>query len=306
MKCLLCSKENTRQTGSYRSAGGTDYAVYKCQDCSLAFSDPMKPLSFDDYQGNLFEKYYADRWEFAKALDMIGTGKNMLEAGCGDGRFLALAKNKGLRVVGLDVNKAAVDDAKRRSGADRVYDWTIDRFAAAFPQERFDVICAFHLLEHLSDPVGFMRAASGMTAAGGIAVIAVPNHKRQSLAYADREGWDQPPHHLTWWDEKSLRRLMDICGFEIVAKADEPATVKSTVEAMIKKIRFGVINRLEKVSDRDQAAGSEENRTGKDMGRFLAALKRAVFYPAAVFCLIADRSRGLTGRNMLIVARKRG
>jgi SAM-dependent methyltransferase len=266
----------------------------------------MKPMTAEEYQALPFEGYYADRWEFGKALRFLKGCKTILEVGCGDGRFLSIARKQGLQVVGLDLNTEAVNIAKQRSGSDRVYGWSIERFAKTFPHEKFDAVCAFHIVEHLEDPAGFMRIASAVLNPRGLFVAAVPNQKRQSLFYGERETWDCPPHHLTWWNKKSLGRLMELSGFDMIAGIDEPVTAKRTVEVMINRIRFGAITGIKKsLAGKRHDADVPAGRNADLASGILADCKRVAFYPAAIIWALADRCRGLTGRNMLIAARKK-
>jgi len=305
MDCVLCSALGCERMESYEGTNGVNYDVYRCPACDLVFSDPMKPMDVDEYQAPPFNGYYSYRWEFGKTLDLIGDRKKLLEAGCGDGRFLKLALNKGLQVVGVDVNENAVKIAREHFGVDRAYGCTLEQFVADFPEDKFDAVCAFHIVEHLANPLLFLRSAVKVLKDKGVMVLAVPSQKRQSLLYSAREDWDRPPHHLTWWDENSLRKLMEMSGLRIVLKVDEPITAKSTMEALIKKIRFGFMKNIEKSRRRNKEQSGAGNDNGTGAFKFiLERTKRIAVLPFVPFCLLADRSRGFTGRNILIMAEK--
>lgn len=305
MTCVLCGGGRCIRTGSSRGTGGAVYESYRCPDCSLLFSDPMLPLDADLYQGAPFEGYYADRWEFARALELIGERRRIFEAGCGDGRFHALALRRGKDVTGVDLNASAIEAAQKRCGAGKFYPWTVGRYRAAFPGERFDVFCAFHLIEHLADPLAFARQAAGMLADDGLIVLAVPNPHRQALHYCGRESWDRPPHHLSWWDGASIGRLMALSGFELIATVDEPLTAHSAVETLIRRFPFGLIRGLERAGRSTGISGPAAVTGESAAASFLARGKRALFYLPALALLPLDRARGLTGRNMLAVGRRR-
>ncbi|MCM8761049.1 MAG: class I SAM-dependent methyltransferase [Candidatus Omnitrophica bacterium] len=304
MNCILCGKDDSKYVESYEGKNGRIYSLYKCPSCSVVFSDPMRPLSDEEYQNISPEDYYIDRWEFGKAVGFLHGKKRIFEAGCGDGRFLYIAKQRGHDAIGVDINENALRIAKARLGDEKVYKCTLDQFAANFPREKFDAVCAFHIVEHLSDPLGFVRAAAKMMNKDGLLVLSVPSQSRQSLCYSTREEWDRPPHHLSWWDNRSLRKLMEAAGFEVIVRLYEPLTVKSTVNSLIKKVRFGIIAKIEKNragTAKDGGSGSEASHLTCILGQ----LKRAMVLPLVPFCLVYDRARGLTGRNVIILARKK-
>jgi SAM-dependent methyltransferase len=77
------------------------------------------------------------------------------------------------------------------------------------------------VLEHLPDPVHFLRIAYESLDEGGVLSLSVPNDfnpfqnvLRNTLEY--EPWWVAPPHHINYFDFPSLRRLVEHCGFEIV------------------------------------------------------------------------------------------
>jgi hypothetical protein len=55
----------------------------------------------------------------------------------------------------------------------------------------------------------------------GVLMLSVPNERRLFLKIG-REWWDKPPHHLTRFSERGLRRLLVRSGFEVVASRFQP------------------------------------------------------------------------------------
>ena len=77
----------------------------------------------------------------------------------------------GWQVAGVEVDEAAAGKARRFSP--RVH--AGDLLAAPFAAGEFDCVTAFHVLEHVPDPVGAVRRMLGWLAPGGLLVIEVPN-----------------------------------------------------------------------------------------------------------------------------------
>ncbi|WP_338880521.1 class I SAM-dependent methyltransferase [Achromobacter veterisilvae] len=97
-------------------------------------------------------------------------GKRVLEIGCGTGYLLSLLKARGADVLGIEPG------AQGRDGSNRHGVQIINGF---FPHPavagKFDLVIAYGVLEHIVDPVGFMRTIADSLSEGGAAYIAVPD-----------------------------------------------------------------------------------------------------------------------------------
>jgi SAM-dependent methyltransferase len=94
-----------------------------------------------------------------------------LDVGCGSGGTLAVARALGWRTAGIEVDAAAAEHA--RPFADELH--VGDAFGAPFAPGRFDVVSAFHVLEHVPDPVALLRRMLDWLAPGGLLIVEVPN-----------------------------------------------------------------------------------------------------------------------------------
>jgi 2-polyprenyl-3-methyl-5-hydroxy-6-metoxy-1,4-benzoquinol methylase len=295
MKCPLCG--NTNNFIYIESI--EDYKIYKCPECFLEFSFPLKSAPPPHYKK--FEKYF-ERWEFKKVLDFIPfKNAKILDIGCGEGYFLKLAKEKGFEAFGIDFNEKAIEIAKEKFGLKNVYPYTIEEFIEKFPNEKFDIICFFQLLEHLDDPLKFMKNIKKILKENGYIAFSLPNPKRFSLYFNLREPWDFPPHHLTRWDEKSINKLLNITGFEILKKEYEPLKIKEILEGgiMIKK-SFGIIKKLE---DKKDLINNKQKIKRRFLINILKKIKKFILYPFALYNFIKLKKKGIYGTSMLIIAK---
>lgn len=95
----------------------------------------------------------------------------VLEVGCGQGALGArLASRYGY--VGVEPDATSFEVARRRveAAGGRVYRGTV----ADVPDGRFDVVCAFEVLEHIDDDAGAVREWTRRVAPGGALILSVP------------------------------------------------------------------------------------------------------------------------------------
>jgi 2-polyprenyl-3-methyl-5-hydroxy-6-metoxy-1,4-benzoquinol methylase len=146
--------------------------------------------------------YLGDKWEYGVAIDALPPRQRVLEVGCGKGDFLAKLRDAGHEGIGLEINDEAIR-LGTASGCD-IRRGTIEEFAAGFDKP-FDVVCAFQVLEHVTDPVAFLNASLACLRDGGLAIFAVPNGEGifSSLDVA----LDMPPHHMLRWNGAAIQYL---------------------------------------------------------------------------------------------------
>ena len=190
---------------STREASATDErtTLLRCGSCGLEWFDPASPggpAFYAELMGAM--PYNADRWEFGVARAEIRPDDDVLDLGCGEGAFLRSLGNRSGRTVGVDLNAPAVD-ALRSIGIEAHVGGFGDLSDRAVGL--FDVVSAFHLLEHVADPLAVVRAAGHRLKPEGRMIVSVPNRER-SLKN-EREPLDCPPHHVTRWSADQLNAL---------------------------------------------------------------------------------------------------
>jgi SAM-dependent methyltransferase len=110
--------------------------------------------------------------ELRKARTRFAEGANVLEIGFGNGAFLAYARRRGWRPVGIEINPELVATA-RRSGFEAVCGEGLAQFA----DDHFDLVTAFDVLEHIAQDriAGFLEDVRRVLKPGGIFLARFPN-----------------------------------------------------------------------------------------------------------------------------------
>lgn len=149
------------------------------------------------------------RWE---CPPWVGDGR-YLDVGCGSGASLGRARSVGWRVTGIEMDATAAARARRL--AEAVH--TGDILSVPLPAGQFDVVTAFHVLEHLPDPVGALRRMLAWLAPGGLLIVDVPNAGGGGARLFGR-AWSglELPRHLSHFTPETLARAIALAGGDVV------------------------------------------------------------------------------------------
>lgn len=126
---------------------------------------------------------------------------------------------------------------------------------------RFDFLCSFELFEHLNNPKLFLEKANRVLTANGKILITTLNGKGFDIQLL----WEKhknvnPPHHLNFFNPRSMLLLLEDCGFE-VEKTTTPGKLDwDIVEKMIESGKADIGRWWKSVCDADEKAKMELQR----------------------------------------------
>ena len=84
------------------------------------------------------------------------------------------------------------------------------------------------MLEHLDDPVRIFEYAGKTATKDTVLWIAVPSHFRPSRTFGLTDFLDQPPHHMTRWNKKSLKEIGRRANWSLDEIYYEPISMKAS------------------------------------------------------------------------------
>ena len=120
-----------------------------------------------------------------KRLDCLA-GLRMLDIGCGGGLLSEPLARLGAAVVGADPAAANIEAARLHAAENGIAveyrATTAEALAAA--GERFDVVLAMEVVEHVADVNLFVKLAAGMVKPAGLMIAATLNRTLKSFALA--------------------------------------------------------------------------------------------------------------------------
>lgn len=179
-----------------------------------------------------------------QSLETLESDGLVLDVGCGGGLFLRELKLPQSRVVGLDFSCDAAKVAWKTNGVPALCG-ALPR--APFKPGSFSLISMFHVLEHLYDPLAYVKAAHRLLKPGGRLIIQVPNANCWQFRLLG-EAWNglDVPRHLIDFKEQDLRNLLEHCGFDVLRTnhfclRDNPAGMATSIapalDPMARRIR---------------------------------------------------------------------
>ena len=156
---------------------------------------------------DLFNEHRARYW-FARRF---AKGKNVLDAACGTGYGSALLAEIARAVVGVDVDRGALDYARQHFRVPNLRFAQSDCLALPFADGCFDRIVAFEIIEHLDQTEAFLAELRRVLAPAGALILSTPNR----LYYTDEREEINPFHRREFSYpefEEMLRSVFPHCA----------------------------------------------------------------------------------------------
>lgn len=157
----------------------------------------MQNLAYGDMYLN--DKYVRKRFEYYKELlqPYLKKGLKVLDIGCYTADLLNVLP-KDIDYYGVDGDKAALEIAKSRGA--KVYEVDLEAQEIPLLDEKFDVVIATEVLEHLKDPQRLIKQILTLTKEGGIVLLSLPNectifHRIKVIFGLGIDGTGFEPHY---------------------------------------------------------------------------------------------------------------
>jgi len=212
-----------------------DYDMLKCDECGFEFASPKVEgsASFYDWVTSQPDYYVESRWEYSKMPELLARETKaikLLDVGCGDGQFfdaITQSKNLNIDLYGLDTTIGSVEICKAKGY--QVFCTDVQKFKSFYKEPLFDVITAFHVLEHIADPKSFLQDLMDLINPQGSLYISTP-YSPMNFELEWFDVLNHPPHHMGRWNLKSYLKVAEILGLKIQVFMPEPqGLIKSAV-----------------------------------------------------------------------------
>ncbi len=134
----------------------------------------------DTYRQNEDYAEFLASWDpafFGKYVDTLGGNagpSRLLDVGCGVGQVVKALRDRGHAAEGVDVSEPNIRKAQEHVGHCQIYEGK----QLPFPDDHFDGVGAFNVLEHVEEPEDFLRELVRVLKPQGRAVVSSPNFLR--------------------------------------------------------------------------------------------------------------------------------
>lgn len=215
--CLVCGDTQIQDVTAVEGK----FKLVKCTSCGFVFIIPRPDIE------ELKEYYNAEckyNYEPAPMSKEVATSsvkdlhklieyympkaRNILEIGCSYGHIIYGLKERGYEVVGTDLSESACRYAQKH--------YCLKVYNSEFPPDEFmkyfDVLILSQVIEHVLDPVAFLRKASYFLREDGIVFIGTPNIDCILFDVFGRHlEMISPPQHISFFNPKSIEMLLQRC-----------------------------------------------------------------------------------------------
>jgi len=232
-QCPVCGGTNIQFVFDVRdfTVSGDTFPVFECADCTARFTNNVPSedeigayYKSEDYishsetsKGIVNTLYHTiRRYTLQKKKNLVHheSGKdngNILDLGSGTGALPEVMKTAGWLVKGLEPDENARKIAETR-GVDVS---SINQFFH-LPENSFDVITMWHVLEHVHRLHEYFEHFQKILKPDGVLVIAIPNYTSQdALHYRSFWAAYDVPRHLYHFSPNSIRVLTEKHGFKV-------------------------------------------------------------------------------------------
>ena len=223
MSCYLCKSKNyLKRSGSVRDSLNLD--ILECSDCGLVYLSSLSHIKEGHYEESgmhnseiNIEKWLQEckkddnrRYEFVK--DKV-VDKALLDFGCGAGGFIEIVKQYTRKVSGVELEKSLQTSFKKRN---------LNVFANLLEVQKeglkYDLITAFHVIEHLQNPKRVLKDLSSLLEENGEMIVEVPNSDDalltlyENIDFQNFSYWSQ---HLFLFNENTMTELIKQSGLRL-------------------------------------------------------------------------------------------
>jgi SAM-dependent methyltransferase len=206
----------------------TGFRAVRCETCSFvtlhsgldeaqlgrAYQDylPEDPASIERWRAE--QQPVIDR--AAGTITRLCPPGRLLDLGCGFGFFLAAMAARGFEVEGLEVSATGRRYAQHELGV-KVHPGILE--PGTFPDHSFAVVTAFYVIEHVPDPLAFLREIHRLLRPGGLVFLRWPHSTplvRVLEACRIRHDLYHRPWHLSDFSPRTMHRALQESGFRSV------------------------------------------------------------------------------------------
>lgn len=204
--------------------------LVRCLNCGLIYQNPrLSPQEIEEHYPPEYDSFQSEDGDYEnlgsriskfglskrrRFVSSLKNGGKLLDVGCATGNFLhEMQSAPGWDLFGIEINEHAANIAHRKYALN-VFHGVIEE--ANYPEDFFDVITLWDVLEHLPDPKSTLNEVHRVLKKNGRLVLRVPNGGSWD-AKLFRKYWfglDAPRHYYVF-NQQTIRNLLEMSGFQV-------------------------------------------------------------------------------------------
>ena len=227
------------RTGKFGEYSKENHVVWKCPKCQSGFiarapinyelSGYRETVDGDDSPGHFYKLH--DKEQVDK-LKILGTenirGKIIADVGCGAGAFLDILKGLASKTIAVEPTKPFHHELRTKGHVTYSYcEDVLKEWAGTV-----DIVVSFAVLEHVENPIAFLKEIKSLLKPDGFLLISTPNAEDWLLEFIPVEygRFFYRSAHAWYFNRASLNYICKAAGFRDIN--------------VVFKQRFGISNAL--------------------------------------------------------------
>jgi len=229
--CDLCGADSAKSVyvvkGDQPFSFPEPLSYVKCKQCGLVYTNPRpcKEVTEEQYEekyartdlpidsNNYLRKILENSVGRLAFIEKYKQGKELLDVGCCQGNFISVARLKGWNVLGVEVSKRYSTVAREQFKLP-VMTNTIEN--AGLLPDSFDVVTSFDVIEHLPDPLNFLRQCKLLLRKDGILIAETCNYDALHQLVLGKRWQSDAGQHLYLFTPKTLREIAEKAGLKVI------------------------------------------------------------------------------------------
>ena len=238
--CIIC--RSTEHRFVCRKNG---FDLVRCNSCGLVSVSPLPAKKeLEDYYKEGYNQFLysftspltkpaARKTKELKIVERHANGRRLLDVGSAHGHFMENARRHGWNVTGVEPQDEARTLAKSR------FPHHVHQDLSAVSEATFDAATLWHVIEHIANPLEFLSSIGAKLSPDSIIAIATPNvDSLVAKATGKSWGWLSPPDHLYLYSPRTLPRLLELAGFEVLEICTRRGQSRNFLFLMLQAITY--------------------------------------------------------------------
>jgi 2-polyprenyl-3-methyl-5-hydroxy-6-metoxy-1,4-benzoquinol methylase len=206
---------------------GVTLDLWKCRRCDFIQADGDEVTELFNLYSQLDDPTYESgretrklqmHWLLERGLSAHPSAETLLDIGAGTGLMAIEAKKQNLRAVGVEPSQSLVAAGRIQNGLSNteLIQGTIPN--AALNDHVFDLVCLIDVIEHVADPIAFLRDAVDKLNVGGLCIVVTPDVSSTAAVVLRKRWWHFRLAHVGYFNARSMELAARSAGLLIQQK----------------------------------------------------------------------------------------